>query len=56
MCHFEKSILNYQTNVSKFLNVSLKDILLRFAVKSCQNSQNTQYFFTKKKKKKNGRI
>jgi hypothetical protein len=41
-------VLNYQTSqisVFKFLNVSLKGTLFGFAVKSCQNFQNTPPFF-----------
>jgi hypothetical protein len=49
---FEKMVLNYQmsqTNVSKFPNVSLKDTPSGFAVKTCQNPQNTPPFFFREK-------
>jgi hypothetical protein len=47
---FEKMVLNYQTSVSKFLNVSLKDTPLGFAVKSYQNFQNAHFSLSTKKK------
>jgi hypothetical protein len=48
----EKMVLNFQTSqimVSKFSNVSINSNLLGFAVKSCQNFQNTIVFIFYKK-------